>query len=128
MKIRGIIRPEAVTAELDETVSKAAKRMRLHQVSALPVVEHDRLVGIVTERDITRAVAEETDPATTTVAEIMTQHPLIAAPDDEAETVAMRMLEHGIRHAPVVENNRLVGVVSVRDLLMLEIWPPPSLR
>jgi CBS domain-containing protein len=128
MKIATIVRPEAVTAELNESVVKAARRMRLHEVSALPIVEHDRVVGIVTERDITRAVAEEMNPATASVADIMTQHPFLAAPDEDAETVAMRMLEHGIRHVPVVQDNRLLGVISARDLLMLEIWPPPSVR
>lgn len=128
MKVRNITRPEAVTAGLEETVAKAAKRMRLHHVSALPVVQHERVVGIVSERDITRAVAEEMNPTTATVGEVMTQHPIIASPEEETDVVAMRMLEHGIRHVPVVEDNRLLGVISARDLLMLEVWPPPSVR
>ena len=128
MKISGIYRPEVVTAELAENVSKAAKRMRLHEVSALPVVDHDRVVGILTERDITRAVAEEMDPRTARVADLMTQHPLVATPDEEAQAVAMRMLEHGIRHLPVVDGHRLLGVISARDLLMLEAWQPPAPR
>src|SRR5438067_371075 len=125
MKISGIYRPEVVTAELSDNVSRAARRMRLHEISALPVVQHERLVGIVTERDITRAVAEEMDPNTATVADIMTQHPLVATPNEDAQAVATRMLEHGIRHLPVVDGHRLLGVISARDLLMLEAWQPP---
>jgi CBS domain-containing protein len=124
MKITGVYRPEVVTADLAESVSKAAKRMRLHEVSALPVVEHDRVVGIVTERDITRAVAEEMDPRTATVADVMTQHPLVADPDEDGGAVARRMLRHGIRHLPVVEGHRLLGVISARDLLKLEASLP----
>lgn len=126
MKITGLYRPEVVTAELADSLAKAAKRVRLHDVSALPVVQHGRVVGIVTERDITRAVAEDMDPRTATVAVVMTQHPLVAAPDEDAQTVAMRMLEHGIRHLPVVDGHHLLGVISARDLLMLEVWPPTS--
>ncbi|HSO93592.1 MAG TPA: CBS domain-containing protein [Candidatus Dormibacteraeota bacterium] len=124
MKITDLYRPEVVTADLADSVAKAAKRMRLHEVSALPVVQHDRVVGIVTERDITRAVADAMDTSTATVADVMTQHPLVATAEEEAATVALRMLEHGIRHLPVVDGHRLLGIISARDLLMLEIWPP----
>lgn len=124
MKITGLYRPEVVTAELADSVAKVAKRMRLHEVSALPVIQHDRVVGIVTERDITRAVSEDLDPRTATVADVMTQRPLVAAPDEDAQAVAMRMLEHGIRHLPVVQGHQLLGIISARDLLVLEVWPP----
>ncbi len=124
MKITGLYRPEVVTAELADSVAKVAKRMRLHDVSALPVVQHGRVVGIVTKRDVTRAVAEDMDLRAATVAVVMTQHPLVAAPDEDAQAVAMRMLEHGIRHLPVVDGHRLLGVISARDLLLLEVWPP----
>ena len=55
----------------------------------------------------------------------MTQHPLVATPNEDAQAVATRMLEHGIRHLPVVDGHRLLGVISARDLLMLEAWEPP---
>ena len=125
MRIAGLYRREVVTAELADSVTKAAKRMRLHDVSALPVVDHARIVGIVTERDITRAVAQDQDVRTTTVADVMTHHPLEATPDDEPGIAAMRMLQHGIRHLPVVEGHRLLGVISARDLLALEAGQLP---
>jgi CBS domain-containing protein len=124
MRISGLYRREVVTAELADSVEKAARRMRLHEISALPIVEHERLVGIVTERDITSAVALRLDVRTTTVADVMTQHPLVAGPDEDSESVAMRMLEHGIRHLPVVAGHRVLGIMSARDLLALEAWEP----
>lgn len=124
MKISRLYQRDAVTAELDDTVVKAAKRMRLHGISALPVVQHERVVGIITERDITKAVALDMDLKRATVGQMMTQHPLIANPDEEAGAVALRMLEHGIRHLPVVDDHRLLGMMSARDLLMLEAWQP----
>lgn len=124
MKIATLYQREIVTAQLDDTIGKAAKRMRLHGISALPVVQHDRVVGIITERDVTSAVAREIDTKTSTVGDVMTQHPLVASPDDEAGAVALCMLEHGIRHLPVVDEHRLLGMMSARDLLMLEAWQP----
>jgi CBS domain-containing protein len=124
MRISRLYTRDVVTAELSETVLKAARRMRLHDVSALPVVEHGQLIGIVTERNITRAVAEGKTAATTSVAEIMTQQPLVARPDEDGQEVAARMVEHGVRHRPVVDKNRVVGMFSVRDHLLLEIWQP----
>jgi CBS domain-containing protein len=124
MRIAGLYQRNVVTANLTDTVARAAKRMRLHGISALPVIEHERIVGIVTERDITGVVALDMDPKATVVADIMTQHPLVATPEESAEAVAMRMLEHGIRHLPVVVDHRLLGVISARDLLMLEAWQP----
>lgn len=99
--------------------------MRLHDVSALPVVDHGRVVGIVTERDITRAVAQDQDVRTTTVADAMTQHPLEATPDEEPNVAATRMLQHGIRHLPVVQGHHLLGIISARDLLALEAGKLP---
>jgi CBS domain-containing protein len=125
IKVETLCRGELITASFEDSVAKAAKRMRLHEVSALPIVQHDRVLGIVTERDITRAVAEGMDPKTATVADVMTQHPLIAGPDEDAVTVAIRMLEHGIRHLPVVADQRLLGVISARDLLSLEVLGAP---
>ena len=128
MRIAGLYQRNVVTADRMETVARAAKRMRLHGISALPVIEHDRIIGIVTERDITGAVALDLNPKTTVVADIMTQHPLVVTPDESTEVVAMRMLEHGIRHLPVVDDHRVLGVISARDLLMLEAWHPALTR
>lgn len=124
MRIIGLYQRKVITSDLTDTVARAARRMRLHAISALPVIEHDRIIGIVTERDITKAVALDMDPKTTTVADVMTQHPLVATPDEAADAVAMRMLEHGVRHLPVVDDHRLLGMISARDLLMLEAWHP----
>lgn len=106
-----------ITTEPDETLMDAAGRMNCYQVGALPVYEQHRLVGIVTERDIVAALAEGADPGTATVADYMTDRPVTVAPDDDLAVAARRMAELGVRHLPVVDGHRLVGVLSMRDLL-----------
>jgi CBS domain-containing protein len=107
-----------ITTQPDDTLLDAAGQMNCYQIGALPVYEERRLIGIVTERDLTAALAEGADPATTRVADYMTEQPVTVAPNDDLEVAARRMAEIGVRHLPVVDGNRLVGVLSMRDLLL----------
>ena len=91
--------------------------MSWHQVGALPILEGQRLVGIITERDLTAALAEGADPLTTPVSDYMTPAPEVLRPDSELADAAHLMLDLGIRHLPVVRGGRLVGVLSMRDVL-----------
>jgi len=115
-----------ITTEPDETLVDAAGRMNSFQIGALPVYEHHKLVGIVTERDIVAALAEGADPATATVADYMTDRPVTVAPDDDLALAAHRMGELGVRHLPVVEGHHLVGMLSMRDLLVEQATPAPA--
>ena len=100
-----------------DTVRVAALLMRERKVAALLVMESDRLVGIVTERDMTaRGVAAGINPDTTAVAEIMTANPDTLGPDDTASDAIRMMIRHNYRHLPVVDGAKVVGMVSVRDL------------
>ncbi len=110
-------RPVA-TVTPEASVREAARRMRERRVAALLVMEGERLVGIVTERDIVfRVVAEGRDPAAVTVAEIMTRDPVTARPDERAIDALTKMREGHFRHLPVVDGDgRVVAVVSIRDL------------
>ncbi len=100
----------------EETMLGAATRMRRYEVSALPVYRRHRLVGIITERDVVAAIADGADPATTKVADYMTDRPVTVRPDEDLEVAARRMATLGVRHLPVVDGGRLVGVLSMRDL------------
>jgi citrate synthase len=113
-----------VTATADETVARAAARMRDRDVGSVIVVEDGRPVGILTERDLVRVAAEGASPGSATVGEWMTGDPDVVGPD-ESVTAAFRTLsERGYRHFPVVENGAVVGVVSVRDLLRVASIEP----
>jgi len=100
-----------------DTALAAAKMMREKKIAAVLVMENDRLVGIITERDMTaRVVAAGRDPDTTLCADIMTANPDTLSPDDTASDALSMMRERNYRHLPVVAGARVVGMVSVRDL------------
>jgi CBS domain-containing protein len=117
MKVSDLQPHELFTAQVDESLEVAADRMSWHQVGALPVLDGQRLVGILTERGLTAALAEGADPATTPASDYMTGAPEVLGPDSELADAAQLMLELGIRHLPVVRGGRLLGVLSMRDVL-----------
>jgi CBS domain-containing protein len=118
MKVSDLQPHELFTAQAEETLEEAADRMSWHEVGALPVFDgQQHLVGIITERDLTAALAEGADSVRTTVADYMTPAPEVLRPDSELAEAAHTMLQLGVRHLPVVQNGRLVGVLSMRDVL-----------
>jgi CBS domain-containing protein len=121
MKVSDLQHHELFTAQADESLDVAADRMSWHQVGALPVLEGQRLVGIITERDVTAAMAEGADPVTTPVSDYMTPAPEVLGPDSELADAAQLILELGIRHLPIVRSGQLVGILSIRDVLDAEV-------
>jgi CBS domain-containing protein len=107
-----------VTAPKTATVIEAARLMRMHTIGSIMVVDGTRLIGIFTERDaLFRVLAGARDPATTLLGDVMTPQPQTIHPD-EPFLRALRMMHEGkFRHMPVVEFDRPLGVVSVRDAL-----------
>ena len=105
-----------VTVPAEATVAEAAQVMSLQRVGAVLIVDGDALRGIFTERDIVRALAAEHDAAGHAVAGWMTADPIWLGPDAKIAEARDRMLEEGFRHIPVVEEERLIGIVSIRDL------------
>ena len=99
------------------TVQEAAKILAKHHIGALFVTKRNRLEGIFTERDLSaRIVAQGKDPEKTKVFEVMTENPETVGPDDLAISVLQKMCNRGFRHLPVVDKDKIVGMVSVRDL------------
>jgi CBS domain-containing protein len=125
MKVSDLQHHELFTVQADESLDVAADRMSWHQVGALPVLDGQRLVGIITERDVTAAMAEGADAVLTPVSDYMTPAPEVLQPDSELADAANLMLELGIRHLPVVRGGCLVGVLSMRDVLDAD-HPRPS--
>jgi citrate synthase len=107
-----------VTAEPAERVAAVATRMHDGRVGSVVVVDHDdRAIGILTERDMIHLAAAGSDASTAKVSEWMTADPDTIGPDVEARAAFASLSEHGYRHIPVVEDNKLVGIVSMRDLM-----------
>jgi len=110
---------ELATVAGDASVQQAAERMVARRVGSLLVFTGERLLGIVTERDVLRAVARGSLGAR--VDELMTRHPETIEPSDTLEHAAVLMLHGGFRHLPVAEGPRVVGMLSMRDLVMLVV-------
>jgi CBS domain-containing protein len=111
-----------VAVQPSDTVLQAANLMNDLNIGGVVVLEGDRLAGIFTERDVLRrVVAQELDPATTPVAEVMTTPVITCPPELVLEECAALMTRRGVRHLPVQDRNGLVGVVSIRDLLAYKV-------
>ena len=101
------------------TVGEAATLMGERRAGSALVMEGDRLLGIFTERDIVKALGQHFDAAGHTVSEWMTPDPITVPPDTPVREALERMISGGFRHLPVVDEEAVVGVVSMRDLSAL---------
>ena len=113
-----------ITAPPETTVVDAARAMTRANCGSILVLGHDvELQGIVTERDfMTRVIARANDPAQTTLAQVMTRHPICVPPETPVSEAVVLMIERGFRHLPIVNRNgRILGVFSSRDALPPEI-------
>src|ERR1700694_4073946 len=115
--VADVMSSPAFTALPTETAAQAAGRMAEHKMGSVIVVEQNRPVGILTERDLIRLAAAGADPSATKVSEWMTENPDTVAPDLEVTEAWKSLAEHGYRHIPVVQDTELVGVLSMRDLM-----------
>jgi CBS domain-containing protein len=120
MKVTDLMTSAAITDAADDTLAEASAKMWQQQTGSLLILEGDRLVGIVTERDVLRAVAEGNDPKATSLRDVMTKDPVTITPDTELRDAAEIMFEKWFRHLPVVdETGDVAGIISLRDLLSL---------
>ena len=103
------------------TVVEAARLMREQHIGSLPVTEDERLVGMITDRDITtRVVAESAVPETTSVGDVFSRDLISVEPDNDLDEALQLMARHQVRRLPVVENGRLVGMVAQADIALKE--------
>ena len=121
MRVSEVMTPGVRMVSPEQTISEAARLMAEIDAGALPVGEEDRLVGMITDRDIAvRAVAEQ-KPPTTKVREVMSQEVLYCFDDQELDDIAQNMAEMKVRRLPVVNRDkRLVGIISLGDLARRE--------
>jgi CBS domain-containing protein len=115
---REIMTSDAECIRTDQTLADAARAMRDLGVGALPICgDDDRLHGVVTDRDIVvRCVAENGDPGSTRVADLAEGKPVTIGADDPVDTALRTMIEHGVRRLPVIDGDRLVGMVTQADV------------
>jgi CBS domain-containing protein len=123
MRICDLIKDqETYQSEMGQTVLETVRAMVERNIGAVPVVHDGKLVGIFSERDLMRrVVAEGLDPRSTCLAEVMTEDPLTISTNEELENCMALMRRHGFRHLPVCHDGLLVGMVSLRDILLHDL-------
>jgi CBS domain-containing protein len=107
---------EVLTVAPEDTLGEAAQKMVDRDVGSAVVSDYGRLIGILTERDVLRAVADRIHSSEARVRDWMTENPVTASADMTAAEAARTMLDNGFRHLPIVEDERAVGIVSIRDV------------
>jgi CBS domain-containing protein len=114
--IGDLMTTDVLTVAPEDTLGEAAAKMTDRGVGAVVVSDFGRMIGILSERDIMRAVADRIHSSEARVREWMTADPITATTDTSIEDAARTMFDNGFRHLPVVEGERAVGIVSLRDL------------
>lgn len=117
MKVKDIMTKNVAYISPTSTVIDAAKMMQQHNVGSIPVCDQNGLVGIVTDRDIVvRNIAQGGSPQNTAIKDVMTPQVKAATPDMDINDVSHLMAEQQVRRMPVVENNKLIGIVALGDM------------
>ncbi len=122
-KLREIMRPGFVFAvPRHATVAEATRLMVAENVGIVSVVDGDRLVGVFSERDVTRrVVATGLDPGSVRVDDVMTSDLIVADAEEDYQSAMLKMDQANIRHLPVVSDGRLLSMLSIRDLMRVHI-------
>ena len=121
--IRSIVaNRDTVTVDSITSVLDAARVMSARHIGAVPVVDGERVVGIFTERDVmARIVAEARDPRTTPIAQVMSTDLVVTEINESFEACLARMQQARVRHILVLDNGRLAGIISLRDLMAADL-------
>ena len=120
MKVRDLRPGPLLSVEPETTIAEVARQMRADDSDSVAVMSEGRLVGIITERDLVRAIAEGVDPQQVRADVIMTADPATVGADEDVAVVAVKMMRLGVRHLPVLnKSGKPVGLVSARDLVAI---------
>lgn len=124
MKVKDLMSTSVISARPETTIEQVAKQLRQGDIGAVPVCDdRDRVVGIITDRDIVvRALSGTGAQRPRSAQEIMTKNPVLANPDMNVHEAALLMAKNQIRRLPVVESDRLSGMLSMADLARKSIY------
>jgi CBS domain-containing protein len=117
MKVKDIMTKDVACVGSEDTVEQAAQLMKQYHVGSIPVCRQKQVVGIVTDRDITlRVTAQKQSTADRKVSEVMSSNPVLGNPEMDVREAAKLMSRQQIRRLPVIEQNKLVGIVALGDI------------
>jgi CBS domain-containing protein len=112
-----ICTPTFITVAPEDTLGEVAERMSAQNVGAVVVKDFGRLIGVLTERDMLRAMAARVHTSDARVRQWMTENPITASPDTTFDEASKIMLDKGFRHLPVVDGDTILGIVSLRRIM-----------
>jgi len=121
-----ILKPDFITVAPEDTLGEVAEKMMKQNVGAVVVKDFGRMIGILTERDMLRAMASRMHTSEARVRQWMTPDPITASTDMALDDAAKVMLDHGFRHLPVMDGDTVLGVVSLRRVLGGRRQPAPE--
>jgi CBS domain-containing protein len=124
MKISAILATKGmnvVTVRPEQSLREAIALLSMHNIGALVVVESGKPVGIISERDIVRRAANSEDIFSASVEDLMTKEVVTGSPQDDLNAVLQTMTDRRFRHLPIVDEGRLVGIVSIGDLVKAQL-------
>ncbi len=116
MRVVEIAKKDVISLNPQATLKEAIKKMKENDVGSIIITKNGELLGILTERDVVRLIAQGV-PLEVSLEDVMNKDPITASPNDDVLVVAHKMVTHGLRHMPVVEKGKVVGVVSIKDVL-----------
>jgi CBS domain-containing protein len=116
VKVSEIMQTKLTIVDPETTVGEAATLMGQRSIGSVLVCDQDRLLGILTERDLVRLLSEHHDGPALTVSECMTKNPRTIAPDTDARDALREMVDGGFRHLPIAEGGKVLGMISMRDI------------
>jgi CBS domain-containing protein len=120
VKVKDLPPGRLLSVDPETTIAEVAKRMRKDDSDSVAVMSEGRLVGIITERDLVRAIADGVDPEHARADVVMTADPATVDTDEDVAMVAVKMMRLGVRHMPVVNKaGKPVGLVSARNLVAI---------
>lgn len=123
MRLDEIMTTEVQKVSPSDSIVEAAKKMKTHNIGCIPVCEGDKLIGVLTDRDIAiQAVATGKSPQTTKCEEVMSRELIIGSPELDVHEAAQIMADEQIRRLPVVDKGKLVGIVAIGDLAVEAIF------
>ena len=124
MKISAILATkgmQVVTVRPEQSLREAIALLNTHNIGALVVVESSKPVGIISQRDIVRHIVERQDLLSLSVADLMTKNVVTGAPQDDLTAVLQTMTDRRFRHLPIIDEGKLVGIVSIGDLVKAQL-------
>ncbi len=116
MKVREIMSKDIASLTSDDTIERAAQLMKQYDCGCIPVCTKDKVIGVVTDRDIAVRSTASGEDCHQSVGDIMTRDPVVGSPEMDIQDAARLMSDRQIRRLPIVENNSLVGIVALGDI------------